>query len=139
MTWLKADLAATTKSCVLAYWHHARFSSGDHGSSTQMSTVWDVLYQANADVVVEGHDHNYERFAPMTASGVRDDARGLRSFVVGTGGTGLRAFSTIQPNSEFRDNASFGVIKFDLSEGAYGWSFVTTKGTTLDSGSARCH
>ena len=137
--WLKADLAATTKSCVLAYWHHPRFSSGDHGSSTKMSTVWDVLYQGNAEVVVEGHDHNYERFAPMTASGVRDDARGLRSFVVGTGGTGHRAFATIQPNSEYRDNVAFGVIKFELSEGAYRWSLVTTTGTALDSGSASCH
>ena len=139
VTWLKADLAATNKSCVLAYWHHPRFSSGDHGNNTKMSIVWDVLYQGNAEAVVVGHDHNYERFAPMTSSGVRDDARGLRSFVVGTGGTGHRAFRTIQPNSEFRDNVAFGVIKFELSEGAYRWSLVTTTGTALDSGSASCH
>ena len=139
VAWLKADLAATTKGCVLAYWHHARFSSGDHGSNTVMATVWDVLYQANAEVVVQGHDHDYERFAPMTASGERDDARGLRSFIVGTGGTGHRPFATIQPNSEFRDAVAFGVIKFELSDAAYRWTFLTTTGTVLDSGTGSCH
>jgi hypothetical protein len=123
----------------VAYWHHPRFSSGDHGNSTVMQTVWDVLYQSNAELVVQGHDHDYERFAPMTATGVRDDARGLRSFIVGTGGTGHRSFATIQPNSEFRDAVAFGVIKFELSDGAYRWSFLTTTGTVLDSGSGTCH
>jgi hypothetical protein len=139
VTWLKADLAANTKGCVVAYWHHPRFSSGDHGNSTVMQTVWDVLYQNNAELVVQGHDHDYERFAPMTSTGVRDDARGLRSFIVGTGGTGHRSFGTIQPNSEFRDATAFGVIKFELSDASYRWSFLTTTGTVLDSGSGTCH
>jgi hypothetical protein len=139
VAWLTADLAATTKACVLAYWHHPRFSSGAHGNSTKMAAVWELLQQRNAEVVVQGHDHDYERFAPMTSSGVRDDAHGLRSFVVGTGGTDHRSFSTIQPNSEFRDAVSFGVIRFELSDGAYRWSFLTTTGTTPDSGSGSCH
>jgi hypothetical protein len=138
--WLRADLAATIRSCVLAYWHHPRFSSGDHGSSTGPQPLWQALYDHDADVVLAGHDHNYERFAPQTPDGVRDDARGIREFVVGTGGTGFRSVSSAIANSETTNDDTFGVLKLTLSAGGYAWEFVPVAGGTYrDSGTAACH
>ncbi len=103
VTWLKNDLAANADhKCTLAYFHHPLFSSGDHGNQTSMRPTWDALYAANADVVVNGHDHNYERFAPQSPSGAADPARGIREFVVGTGGAGLRPFaSELRPTARY--------------------------------------
>jgi acid phosphatase type 7 len=140
IAWLKADLAASTRQCTLAYWHRPRFSSSRHGSSTSMQYLWQALYEAGAEIVVVGHDHVYERFAPQTATGVADPERGIRQFVVGTGGAGLYAFNTPIPNSEVRDNTAYGVIKFTLSPGAYAWRFIPVAGSTFtDSGSGTCH
>ena len=110
-------------ACTLAYWHHPRFSSGEHGSDPTYVAFWRALYNANADVVLVGHDHDYERFAPQRADGVRDLRRGLREFVVGTGGKSLRSFPKVRANSEARDVSSFGVLELTLGANAYGWRF----------------
>jgi uncharacterized protein YjdB len=140
-TWLRADLAASTKTCTIAYWHHPRFSSGsNHGSSTQSAGVWQALYDAGAEIVISGHDHEYERFAPQTPSAAADPARGIREFIVGTGGAGLYSFATPLPNSEVRDDTSFGVLKLTLSNGSYTWEFIPIAGDSFtDSGSGTCH
>jgi acid phosphatase type 7 len=139
VAWLKADLAAHPAKCTLAYWHHPRFSSGLHGNSTKMQPVWQALYNAGADVVVSAHDHLYERFAPQTPTGGADATRGIREFVVGTGGASLRSFSTPKPNSQFRYNGSHGVLKLELGATSYRWSFIAVGGTVKDSGSGSCH
>jgi acid phosphatase type 7 len=140
--WLKDDLTANTKACTLAYWHHPRFNSGaSHGNNTSVAPFWDVLYQFNADVILNGHEHVYERFAPQTPNAVADAARGIRQFTVGTGGANVYTFSsTIQPNSEKRNNTTLGVLKLTLSAGAYRWDFVPVAGGTFtDSGTGSCH
>jgi Calcineurin-like phosphoesterase len=136
--WLKSDLAAHPSSCVLAYWHQPRFSSGPHGNQTAVSALWSDLYAAGADVVLNGHDHDYERFAPQDPSG-RADAAGIREFVVGTGGAERYAESSPQPNSELWNGDTFGVLKLTLHDGSYDWRFVPVAGSTFtDSGSATC-
>ena len=138
VAWLKADLAANAAACTLAYWHRPRWSSGYHGSSSGPAALIQTLYAAGADVVLNGHDHDYERFAPQNPSGQRDDARGLRQFVVGTGGR-LVALKTTAPNSEVRQASALGVLKLTLAEGSYSWQFLPVAGATFtDSGSAAC-
>ena len=138
--WLRADLAATTKTCVLAYWHHPRFSSGSHGSSTESQPLWQALYDYNADVVVVGHDHNYQRFAPQTPSGAPDPVRGMREFVAGTGGRSHYSFSTPIANTEAYNTDTWGVLKLTLDAASYSWEFIPiTGGTYRDSGTGACH
>ncbi len=141
VTWLQRDLAANPASCTLAYWHHPVFSSGsEHGNDPKMIPSWDALYAAGADVVLSGHDHDYERFAPQTSSGVADPARGIREFVVGTGGKSHYAFGTIRANSEARNADTNGVLKLTLHPTSYEWQFVPEAGKTYsDSGSDSCH
>lgn len=140
VTWLQADLAAHPLRCTLAIWHHPRFSSGHHGSSTTVQPLWQALYDAGADVVVVGHDHIYERFAPQTPAGQVDMARGIREFVVGTGGAGFYAFENPAPNSEVRNNQTRGVLELTLYADRYDWKFVPVAGSSFtDSGSASCH
>jgi hypothetical protein len=137
-TWLRADLAANPAACTLAYWHHPRFSSGQHGNNSITQALWQALYDHGADLILAGHDHNYERFGPQTATGVAD-VRGIRSFVVGTGGKELRSLSTTRANSERRDATSLGVLKLTLHPTSYDWEFVPIPGHTLvDAGSAAC-
>ena len=93
--WLRADLAAHPSVCTMAYWHHPRFSSGGHGDNSSMQPIWQALYDYRADLVLAGHDHDYERFGPQTPAGVLENARGVRSFVVGTGGKETGGFGTI--------------------------------------------
>src|SRR5207247_2616980 len=140
-TWLRADLAASTKRCTIAYWHHPRFSSGtSHGSTGSTQPVWQALYDAGAEIVISGHDHEYERFAPQAPGAAADPARGIREFIVGTGGAGLYSFATPLPNSEVRDNTSFGVLKLTLSDGSYTWELIPIAGDSFtDSGSGTCH
>jgi len=139
--WLRADLASHTVACTLAYWHKPLFSSGSaHGNDLTMKPLWDALYEANADVVVNGHDHDYERFAPQTPDGAPDPGRGIREFVVGTGGKSHRPFSEPKPNSEVRDATAFGVLKLTLKSKSYDWQFIPEEGKTFtDSGSGACH
>jgi len=137
--WLRADLAASPAACTLAYWHHPRFSSGEHGSDPAYEAFWRALYDARADVVVVAHDHDYERFAPQTATGALDLERGVREFVVGTGGRSLRTFPAIRPNTEARDATSLGILDLTLGHGAYAWRFRAAVGSFTDRGSAACH
>jgi acid phosphatase type 7 len=140
VTWLKQDLAANPRKCTLAYFHHPLFSSGDHGNTPKMRPTWDALYAANADVVLNGHDHSYERFAPQNPSGKLDTARGIREFVVGTGGGSLRPFDDIQANSQVRNATTHGVLKLTLNPDSYAWKFVPVAGKSFtDSGSRSCH
>jgi hypothetical protein len=141
VSWLKQDLNANNdKACTLAYFHHPLFSSGSHGNVPKMRPSWDALYAANAEVVISGHDHNYERFAPQSPSGALDTARGIREFVVGTGGTSLRPLGVVQPNSQARNATTHGVLKLTLHPTSYEWSFVPIAGKTFtDSGSTSCH
>jgi hypothetical protein len=141
--WLRADLAAHPTTCTLAYFHHPRFSSGpDHRpelrNNIEMRPFWQALYSAGADVVLAGHAHLYERFAPQDPNGAAD-SQGLRQFVVGTGGGGLYEFGAPVANSEVRYNASYGVLKLTLHAASYDWQFVTPPGNTFsDTGSAAC-
>ena len=137
--WLRADLAAHPAACTLAYWHHPRFSSGEHGNEPAYDAFWRDLYAAGADVVLNGHDHDYERFAPQDPSGGSDLARGVREFVVGTGGKNHYRFLTLQPNSQVRDATTFGVLELTLHRTSYDWRFLPEPGKTFtDSGSAVC-
>ena len=137
--WLRHQLADHPGKCTLAYWHHPRFSSGLHGSDATLEPFWRLLYDAGADLVLSGHDHEYERFAPQDPAGALDVERGLREFVVGTGGKDLRAFTAIRANSQVREHRSFGVLWLQLRDGGYDWEFVTENGVVLDAGSAPCH
>jgi hypothetical protein len=139
--WLRADLATHPTTCTLAYWHQPRFSSGAvNGSDPKYAPVWQALYDAGADVVLNGHDHDYERFAPQDAAGVADLLRGIRAFVAGTGGANHDALSTPVANSEVSNDTTFGVLKLTLHASSYDWQFAPIPGGTFtDSGSASCH
>jgi acid phosphatase type 7 len=137
--WLAADLAASKARCTLAIWHHPRFSSGEHGNDATVAPFWRALYDAGADLVINGHDHDYERFAPQDTDGREDRARGIREFVVGTGGAELRAFPKAVANSELRVSAYHGVIRLVLHRSSYEWRFSTTSGDFSDSGNGPCH
>ncbi|MEJ7761055.1 MAG: metallophosphoesterase [Gemmatimonadaceae bacterium] len=137
--WLKDDLAASRSVCTLAYWHHPLFSSGLHGSGPKMRAIWQLLYESGADVVVSGHDHHYERFAPQTAAGVLDSTRGIREFIVGTGGRSHYPALFAQPNTERRADKSDGVLRLKLGARDYAWEFVpTVRGGATDSGTTMC-
>jgi hypothetical protein len=140
-TWLRADLAATTKSCVLAYWHHPRFNSGrEHGNSRSVAPFWNALHAAGAEIVLNGHEHLYERFAPQTPQGAADPANGIRQFTVGTGGRGLDPWGRIKRNSEARNNVAHGVLRLTLGAGTYAWEFKPVAGRTFsDTGTGSCH
>ena len=141
--WLRADLAAHPSRCTLAYWHHPRFSSGKYGDSQEVVPFWRALYDAGADLVLAGHDHAYERFAPQDPMGLPDAARGLRQIVAGTGGKGHYPIRRRAPNSEVRDDTAFGVLKLTLRPEGYSWEFVPVRDAAgkgfSDSGSAACH
>jgi len=139
-TWLRADLAAHKTKCTLAYWHHPRFSGGQVTSEIDMQPFWQDLYDANADLVLTGHAHNYQRFAPQTAAGVADPARGIREFVVGTGGNpSLHPVAAIA-NTEVMNNTTWGVLQLALRNSGYDWHFVPVAGQSFtDSGSQACH
>ncbi len=140
LAWLQADLAAHPARCTLAYWHHPRHSSGVPGSNTRTDAFWRVLYDAGAELVLGGHSHDYERFAPQTPDAARDDVRGIREFVVGTGGKNNYPFGTIAANSEVRDAVTSGVLMLTLRPDGYDWQFEPVPGGTLrDAGSGACH
>jgi hypothetical protein len=139
--WLHADLAAHPAACTLAYWHKPLFSSGGaHGNDLTVKPLFQALYEGNADVVVNGHDHDYERFAPQDPEGSPDSHRGIREFVAGTGGKNLRPFGAPKPNSELRDATAFGILKLTLKPHSYEWQFIPEAGKSFtDSGSGNCH
>jgi acid phosphatase type 7 len=139
--WLRKDLAKNASNCILAFWHVPLFSSGnEHGNAPQMKPFWDDLYAAGADVVLNGHDHDYERFAAQNPDGVADPERGIREFVVGTGGKSKRGFKDPAPTSEIRDSSTFGVLQMTLRAHDYEWKFIPVAGGQFsDSGSGSCH
>jgi hypothetical protein len=137
--WLKADLAAHPSACTLAYWHAPRFSSSQ--TSTPFGPFWNALYASRAEVVLNGHRHNYERFAEQTPGGVAAPGLGIREFVAGTGGANLKSLPTIRrANSEVGDASTFGVLKLTLHPSSYDWQFVPVAGQSFtDSGTTSCH
>ena len=140
--WLEADLSGNAdKRCTLAYWHHPLFSSGEeHGSTPEVKPLWETLYEAGADVVLSGHEHNYERFAPQDPDGVADPERGIREFVVGTGGVSHYPILDPIANSKVHNDDTYGVLKLTLRSEGYDWRFVPVEGARFtDFGSARCH
>ncbi|RJG05232.1 alkaline phosphatase [Noviherbaspirillum cavernae] len=140
LDWLKDELGRNKALCTLAYWHHPRYSSGGHGNNDKMADVWNALYAADADLVLASHDHDYERFAPQNGDGAQDDKRGMRQFVVGTGGARLSPFRFRKPNSEVSDNASHGVLKLVLKDSGYEWEFLPVEdGGFVDRGTTLCH
>lgn len=134
--WLRRDLSEHANDCTLAYWHHPRFSSSKHGNDDRSDGTWRTLYELAADVILNGHDHVYERFAPQRPDGTADP-RGIRQFTIGTGGAPFYDFPTIRPNSESRVQNAYGVLKLVLRAQAYDWEFVSPEGVR-DSGTAAC-
>ena len=141
--WLRDDLAQHPAKCTLAMFHRPLFSSGPHGrdgSGEKTRALWDVLYEYNADVILNGHDHDYERFAPQDPHGNADAARGIRQFVVGTGGAAPYPFGEIKPNSEARRTGHLGVMKLTLHATSFSWEFIPVMGALFgDSGQGECH
>jgi calcineurin-like phosphoesterase family protein/PASTA domain-containing protein len=138
--WLRADLAASAAECTLAYWHHPRYSSGPHGSDAGVAAFWTALYEDGAELVLNGHDHDYERFAPQTPTGAVDRGFGIREFVVGTGGGLLEPRTSWAGASEVFDSSSHGILELTLAEGSYAWQFVHAPQTSFnDAGSDPCH
>jgi hypothetical protein len=140
--WLRQDLAQHSAKCTLAYFHKPLFSSGAaHGNDLEMKPLWLTLYAGNADVVINGHDHDYERFAPEDPDGTADQKRGIREFVVGTGGKNShRTFGALKANSEAHQADTFGVLKLTLHASSYDWEFVPEAGKSFhDSGNGSCH
>lgn len=138
--WLKADLAASNSACTVAYWHHPRFASGHYRDDSEYQPFWQLLFDDGAEIVLNGHDHSYQRYAPMTPTGARDDSRGIREFVVGTGGKNHTAVDSTGKNREAAEDSTYGVLQLTLGEGSYDWRFVPERGGTYtDSGSGSCH
>jgi hypothetical protein len=141
--WLRADLAAHPSACTVAYWHHPLFSSGakaSHARHPEVRPLWQALYDAGAELVLNGHEHNYERFAAQDPNGEPDPEHGIRQIVAGTGGRNLDPLPDPQPNSEVREDSTFGVLKVTLKAKGYDWEFVPVAGKSFtDSGSGTCH
>jgi hypothetical protein len=137
--WLRQELKRHAARCTLAFWHQPRFSSGVHGDYPVFDAIWRDLYAAGADLVVNAHDHSYERFAAQNPDEQRDP-QGITEFVVGTGGKSLRGFPVDKPTTDVKDNSTFGVLKLSLYPTRYEWEFVPVPGSTFtDSGTADCH
>jgi acid phosphatase type 7 len=137
--WLHDDLAQTTSACTLAFWHRPLFSSGELRESVEVRPLWRDLYDFNTDIVINGHVHHYERFAPQDPDGAVDTDHGILQFTVGTGGRDLGGFFPVRENSRVRLSHHFGVLKLELGASNYVWEFVTESGDILDSGSGQCH
>jgi hypothetical protein len=137
--WLKSDLAAHKDQCILAYWHIPLFSSGGRDAANSQS-FWNLLYAAHADVILNGHDHIYERFAPQDPAGMADPVNGIREFIVGTGGSDHTSISVLAPNSQVINSTTYGVLQLTLHSNSYDWEFIPEAGQTFtDSGSGICH
>ena len=138
--WLRAELAANTKKCTLAVWDHPRFTSTGTNNLASVKPLWDALYAWNADVVMNAHYGVYERFAPQTPTAAADPSKGLREFIVGTGGQALQNPGSPRPNSQVRNGTTYGVLKLTLDTATYSWQFVPVAGQTFtDTGTTACH
>jgi 3',5'-cyclic AMP phosphodiesterase CpdA len=138
--WLQADLEAHPSLCTLAYWHHPLFSSGPHGNHPELKPFWELLYQAGVELVLNGHDHLYERFNPQDPDGGADPSKGISEFIVGTGGKSHYSFGDLLPNSAATNDDAYGVIKLTLHPTSYDWEFIPEPGVSFtDSGNLPCH
>jgi hypothetical protein len=139
--WLKADLDAHPQACIGAYWQTARFSSGRFGDDPRFQPFWQDLYDHGAEFVINGHDHNYQRYVAMTPTGLRDPAKGIREFIVGTGGNGHTALNTASvPNREAANDKAYGVLRLTLHPAGYEWQFLSTQKVPYnDAGADSCH
>jgi hypothetical protein len=138
--WARKDLAASRAQCTLAFFHHPRFSSEAVTVNDSVGPIWDALFDAGVDLVLNGHDHNYERFAPQDPTGSADREHGIREFVVGTGGVDLHPFAAPRKNSQVRNAETFGVLELTLFPSSYEWRFVPVAGSAFtDAGAAACH
>jgi hypothetical protein len=140
LDWLAADLKGTQRKCTLAYWHNPRFSSGMHGSDPSFGAFWQLLFDGGADLILNGHDHDYERFRPMSPDGVVDSTRGMVEIVTGTGGAELRGMAdVIVANSAYRVQGRFGVLKLTLGAQEWRSAFLATNGLVYDASGGSCH
>jgi hypothetical protein len=138
--WLGEDLKGSSKKCTVAYFHHPRYSSGWHGGDTRLTGIWRILYEGGVDLVLAGHDHNYERFRPLTPLGAVDTTAGIVQILAGTGGGGLRNFrGTVAPHSAFRLQGYYGVLKLTLGAEEWRSAFIDTNGTVWDPSGGKCH
>jgi hypothetical protein len=138
--WLLKDLKDHAKPCTVAYWHHPRFSSGWHGSDARLAPIWLILYDNNVDLVIGGHDHDYERFIAQTPSGAPDSTKGIIEIVIGTGGEELRGFAAkVIRNSVAQIEGHFGVLKLTLGAGEFRSAFIDDKGRIWDPSGGKCH
>jgi hypothetical protein len=138
--WLREDLDDHGKPCTLAYWHRPRFSSGTHGATPEVDRLWMILYEKGVDIVVNGHEHHYERFLPQTPAGVKDSLKGIEEIIVGTGGGNLRGLRRpLSPNSAMQITGHFGVLKLTLGDNEYRRAFLDTGGRVWDQGGRKCH
>ena len=143
--WLRDDLEANshtaTAKCTMAYWHHPLFTSGPSAGSNQlMRPIWNLLFDKGVDVIVNGHDHLYERFFPQTPDAIRSPNIGITQYTVGTGGAPLYEFGPVAPNSAFKNNRVYGVIRFTLRD--VGWDSVFVEagtGIASDPTTNLCH
>lgn len=140
LDWLKQDLKNNRSTCTLAYWHHPLYSSGLHGNNSIMQAAWNILMEAKADLVLSGHDHDYERFASQNSQGEKDEQAGMRSFIVGTGGAEQNPVLWQKQHSEVLKTHVYGVLKLTLKKQSYDWQFLSIAGSTFtDEGSGTCH
>jgi hypothetical protein len=137
--WLAADLKANQQKCTVAYWHHPRFSSGWHGSDPRLAAFWGLLYDGGVDLILNGHDHNYERFRPLNPAGLVDSTRGVVEIIAGTGGGELRGLGRIAANSAARVEGRFGVLKLTLGAEEWRSAFLATNGGVYDASGGKCH
>jgi hypothetical protein len=138
--WLSRDLAAHPALCTLAYFHRPLFSSGTYGATPKSQGLWKILYDAGVDLILNGHEHHYERFLPQTPLGVPDSTRGIEEIIAGTGGGELRKLRyPLAPNSAFQIHGHFGVLKLMLGPGEYSHAFIDTSGRVWDPGARKCH
>jgi acid phosphatase type 7 len=136
--WLRADLVRSKARCVLAFWHRPRWTSGTYADDARMAPLWNALYDAGADIVLSGHDHNYQRYPPMNKQGAIDRIRGIRSFVVGTGGRRLYELRSDQRRRRAQAH-TLGVLRLTLRPAAYAWRFLPVAGGRyVDAGSGTC-
>jgi hypothetical protein len=140
LAWLTNELSSTKAPCTIAIWHRPLYSSGQNRPNPDTRDLFKKLYDFNADLVINGHDHDYERFGPQDADGHADAARGIRQFIVGTGGVEPYTFFSKQPNSETFQSNTWGVLKLTLSTGSYEWEYIPVAGRgTRDTGNGVCH
>jgi len=136
--WIRSELIANNSRCALAYFHHPLYSSGPNGDNARLAGLWQMLYEQGVDVIISAHEHLYERYAPMSPDGQRNDTRGIRQFIVGTGGAGLYTVTRVHAQSEVQLIAH-GLLKLTLTAQGYSWEFLQVGGGRTDSGADVCH